>query len=259
MTVTSELLNCVPLALSNIFCIPVIIFSGMLNIPIIPLVPSVPVISTQPVYIAYDGGVEQFFRIRRVEDDLPSAIPANNSVPSVSPAKPKPCRCGNGASKQKNSASCIGTRCKCSASGNSCENCLCLNCGNPFGKREIKSNSGRTTPRKRRKHSKGHHPTDLQFVSKSTEEMPCWNWDLYEKILLLELTRDSLENGDLDLIGLSDILTKLRQGQLKDKLPHNRNVEEVRKQILGAVGVDSAFQILLKEQSVANELYLVVI
>ena len=105
MTVTSELLNCVPLALSNIFCIPVIIFSGMLNIPIIPLVPSVPVISTQPVYIAYDGGVEQFFRIRRVEDDLPSAIPANNSVPSVSPAKPKPCRCGNGASKQKNSAS----------------------------------------------------------------------------------------------------------------------------------------------------------
>ena len=44
---------------------------------------------------------------------------------------------------------------------------------------------------------------------------------------------------------LCDILTKLRQGQLKDKLPHNR---EVRKQILGAVGVDSAFQILLKEQ-----------
>ena len=58
----------------------------------------------------------------------------------------------------------------------------------------------------------------------------------------------NLDNGDLDVIGLCDVVARLRQGLLKDKLPHARGVEEVRKQIFAAVGTDKAYQTQLKQQ-----------
>ena len=249
VTVTSELLNCIPLALSNCLRIPVIIFTGMLNFPIVPLVPCVPLVSSQPVHIAYDSFVVQFFNVRKIPEKVKpfNAIRSHLSDPD---ATRKPCRCGTGASKAKDSSSCVGIKCKCSASGNSCENCRCLNCANPFGKRVEKSPSSRATiSRKRRRHFRSNPKTDLQFLSKSTkEEMPRWDWELFEKILLIELTRENLESGDLDVIGLCEVISKLRQGLLRDKLVHDRNVEEIRKQIFAAVGIDSAYKTQLREQ-----------
>ena len=168
---------------------------------------------------------------------------------SAPDASAKPCRCGAGASKAKDKSSCVGIRCKCAQAGNSCRDCHCLNCANPFGQREDKSaNTGPVTPRKRRRHSKAYHQTDLQFVTQSREEIPGWKWDFFEKILLLELTRENLDNGDLDVVGLCDVVSRLRQGLLKNKLIHDRGVEEVRKQIFAAVGVDRTYQTQLKEQ-----------
>ena len=166
---TSELIHCVPLALCNYLRIPVIIFTGMLNFPLIPLVPSVPVVSTQPMYIGFDSAGVQFLHIRREQHvrNHQANMMLNVSAPDASA---KPCRCGAGASKAKDKSSCVGIRCKCAQAGNSCRDCHCLNCANPFGQREDKSaNTGPVTPRKRRRHSKAYHQTDLQFVTQSRE------------------------------------------------------------------------------------------
>ena len=75
-----------------------------------------------------------------------------------------------------------------------------------------------------------------------------------EKILLLELTRDILDCGELDVLELCGIVSKLRQDRLKAKIIHNRDAKEVRKQIFAALGTDSAYKTLLKEQLRMNSI-----
>ena len=239
----------------NLLRIPVIVFTGMINFPVIPLVPRGPAVCSQPICVAYDQYSVRFLHVRRESHEYEKKekeVASASLQPTVSI---KPCRCGTGAAKGTNQSSCVGIKCKCSASGNSCKNCNCKNCANPFGQRETKSiSSGVPSPRKRRRHIHSLQKTDLQFLQASTEETPKWNWELFERILLLELTRDILDRGELDIMGLSEIMSKLREDQLKDKVMHFRDSKEVRKQIFAAIGTDSAYKILLKEQLRMNSM-----
>ena len=69
-----------------------------------------------------------------------------------------------------------------------------------------------------------------------------------EQILLLELTRAFLLVDKFDIQEICDLISKLREGRLKDKSIQRRSAKEISKQIFSAVATDGAFQKLLKEQ-----------
>ena len=77
---------------------------------------------------------------------------------------------------------------------------------------------------------------------------PKWNWELFEQLILLEITRVFIENDKFDVHNVCKVMTDLRERELKSKLTHVRSAEEVNKQIFAAIAVDSAYQKLIKEQ-----------
>ena len=128
------------------------------------------------------------------------------SVSSIA-TKPESCRCGQGARKKESSiTSCdnFKKRCKCFQKLKGCtDNCQCLGCENPYGKKvktEYKSDSSETSKRKRR-------PQEMTTESMSGKHFllkrPCLKnvsrWTLLEELALFQIAPSSLTAGDSDI------------------------------------------------------------
>ena len=252
--ISSNLVNCIPLAICNLLRIQVVIFTGMLNVPVIPLSPSQPAIFVHPVYIAYDGHFLQVDKLITQKYSCEALVEQALSSPAFS--NQSACRCGKGGSKNK--VSCNTTRCKCVVNGRSCEKCNCSNCGNIFGKRDCLSKTplGKPTPRKRRRHElTSESKTNHAFLVESKEMLPLSKWSVYENITLIELTRALFSDKTFDIEILCSILTNIDIYTLP--IPRTftiRNRSEISKQVFRAIANDNAYQILLKEQLRMNVL-----
>lgn len=102
----SELGNSMPLAASNALRISVVVFTAMLNFPVLPICPRDRTLSDNPIYLAYEmrfaghyDGIEQQNTVQQDEEQ-------QRSVPSsqCSNQHQITCRCGQGAKKKKQEA-----------------------------------------------------------------------------------------------------------------------------------------------------------
>ena len=243
-THSSEIVNCIPLAICNLLQIPIVIFTGMLHIPIVPLSPVQPAYY-QPVSVGYNGHfVELQKHTTNDKNEIILTLPTTSSTTDQTP-----CRCGRGATKSKES--CKTIRCKCVGNGKSCDKCNCLNCGNIFGRKEVQENtSGKPVPRKRRRQEMSTEmKTNVEFLKESREKIPVEQWSLYEKMVLIELTRTLFGDETFNIESLCNILSNT-DGY---RFPHQRTItsrsrSEISKQIFHAISQDNAYQILLTEQ-----------
>ena len=154
----SELGNSMPLAASNALRISIVVFTAMLNFPVLPICPRDRTLRDDPIYLAYDmrfaghyDGIEQQTTVQQDEEQQRSAPNQCGNQHQIT------CRCGQGAKRKKTgSISCheYKSGCKCFQNVMGCSvYCHCINCNNPRG---MKTSSGSApitcSARKRRHH-----------------------------------------------------------------------------------------------------------
>lgn len=100
----SELGNSMPLAASNALCLPIIVFTAMLNFPLLPICPQDKTVSDEPIYLVYDmsfaghyDAVQQQVNQldqQHQDEQLMTAANQSSNQPQLS------CRCGQGAKRK---------------------------------------------------------------------------------------------------------------------------------------------------------------
>lgn len=163
----SELGNSMPLAASNALCISIVVFTAMLNFPVLPICPRDRTLSDNPIYLAYDmsfaghyNGIEQQSTLQQEEEQQQRSAPTQcGNQQQIT------CRCGQGAKRKKmGSISCheYKTGCKCFQNVMGCNMyCQCINCNNPRGKKASSGSAPITcSDRKRR-----HHDSSTEGLS----------------------------------------------------------------------------------------------
>ena len=132
----SEIFNCIPLAICNTLKMQIIIFTGMINVPIIPLNPATKVTIKQRMYLAYDH--QNPYQLHPLCKSI-NAVHHNSAATNNDIITEKSCRCGQGAKKRiSNAISCYSFRagCPCFRAIQSCDRyCKCIGCKNPYGQR----------------------------------------------------------------------------------------------------------------------------
>ena len=101
----SELGNSMPLAASNALRISIVVFTAMLNFPVLPICPRDRTLRDDPIYLAYDmrfaghyDGIEQQTTVQQDEEQQRSAPNQCGNQHQIT------CRCGQGAKRKKKGA-----------------------------------------------------------------------------------------------------------------------------------------------------------
>ena len=222
------------LAMSNVFCTPIIIFSTLQNNSIIPVMPR-SVIGDALILVAYNSmGAGHYDAV----------IPKQFSGKTKVKVDELHCRCGvNG-----NTTSCLDqkqyrTRCACYKMKQACTTaCKCKNCSNTFGKRPFLG--------KRTRQSHSHQislPNSKQFIVDRSEQLIHGPWTSLENSIFLfiieyfqlnskEMTVESVLKGfneivmlstsDYSCVDIPDCLMKPAKksyNQMSSKLKHYLN------------------------------------
>ena len=161
------------LAMSNVLCIPIIIFSTIPNHSIIPIMP-LKVLCDSLILVTYNHmGAGHY--------DAVVAIPKPHETPSKQSKEPH-CRCGVNADEP----SCIdksnyNSRCKCYKMKMACTKaCKCKNCCNTFGRKPIHG--------KRKRESHAYQisvPNSKKFAEDRSECIMQGPWTSLENAILL--------------------------------------------------------------------------
>ena len=255
----SELGNTMPLAAANALHIPVVVFTEMLNFPVLPICPRDTVISDDPIYLAhdtssaghYDAITQQSSRINQQEEQEQERSPTDCANP-----KQISCRCGQGAKRKKmTSMSCheYKTGCKCFQNVMGCTvNCQCINCENPRGKKVTGTTPIACSSRKRR-----HHESSTEGLSgKAYTEMKAGGtltvtWTLFEELVLMELmlvllARDKLEPDAL-YNEYNHVVDKVRPTSMQHCLG-KKTERQVTLKLSAFLSNQKVFETLMKEQ-----------
>ena len=153
----SELGNSMPLAATNALRIAIVVFTSMLNLPVLPICPRDITLSDNPIYLAYDmrfaghyDGIKQQNTVLQDEEQQGSAPTQIGNQDQIT------CRCGQGAKKKKTgSISCheYKSGCKCFQNVKGCSaSCQCINCNNPRGKKASLGSAPVTCSARKRRH-----------------------------------------------------------------------------------------------------------
>jgi len=189
-----------PLAASNALRIPIVVFTSMLNFPVLPVSPREIVLSENPIFLTYDMNYAGHYD---AVDSIPQLTMAQEvcqplSTQNTAPSRPESvplvsCRCGQGAKRKKEgSMSCHEYRsgCKCFQNVLGCnDNCQCINCCNPRGRNlNISQPTAQIRSRKRRHHEN----TTLAVSGKLYSEQKAGgttvvHWTLFEELVLMGL------------------------------------------------------------------------
>ena len=242
---SAPVLRCVPLALCNALRIQIVIFTGMLNIPIIPLSPNEPKIFRKPLYIAYQpNNFRQVMQI--LVEDVDSGR-NEKEKPGLTTENAISCRCGSGAKKGSGLPSCNKfAGCKCFQIFKSCSNCKCVNCANPNGTPSNIEVSSKPAKRIRRRHDHTtERETDCELLKRLNSKPVPAKWSTFEQIFLFELSHIAIKKDILDIDKMCIIVQQLNT---HDTQCLSKSRTEIRKQILHAINTDYVYQKLLKEQ-----------
>lgn len=132
----TDLGNSMPLARANVLCLPIVVFTQMENLPVLPISRR-DCIQCMPIFVAFDqSGVGHYDAVTQITHSEPSCeVEKTDELQN----KHEFCRCGQGAKRnEKDIVSCdqFKKRCKCFQGVRSCtDRCQCLGCENPYGKK----------------------------------------------------------------------------------------------------------------------------
>jgi hypothetical protein len=186
-----ELGNGVLLALANVLNCTIIAFASIGSYPVIPVVPRTAALSSIPLYVAYNNSGKGHY-----DAVVPVNLPASEDCAAVQQEQPA-CSCGRGAARDKTKGFChsYASRCKCFQSCGSCHvGCRCINCANPYGKKNAEVVD--KTERKRKR----HHNTpksSLEFMQRKGEPHARAKWTDYEHFILQQIV-DIVVDNDAD-------------------------------------------------------------
>ena len=255
----SELGNSMPLAASNALCLPIVVFTSMLNFPLLAICPQDKTVSDDPLYLVYDMSfaghydaaqqqVNQLDQQHQDEQPMTSTNQSSNQ-PQLS------CRCGQGAKrKSKESIACreYKTGCKCFQTVSGCNMyCQCINCNNPYGKNV----SGSELPCSSRK-CRHHENSTAALKGKSFTEIKAGGtvavqWTMFEELVLVELILGLLSRNKLEPQGLCseynyivDTVRPTSMGQYLGK----KTEKQVTRKLSTFLNSQKVFETLMKEQ-----------
>lgn len=205
-----ELGNSVPLALCNVVKCPIVLFTSVIDCPILPLVPQIEILSTILIHAAYiRSGSGHYDAVASCNNGQKDSFCNSEKMQTENEHLPDKhltaCSCGRGHSTNKNKISCkeFKSRCKCYQNlKGCCEKCRCINCENPYGTREYTGSNQGGVQRKRRKNDKTPK-TSMEYMQQKEQALPQEVWSNYECFVLqqiLHLPSFQAEEVDYDLI-----------------------------------------------------------
>ena len=249
----SELGNCMALAMANLLNLPIVVITQMESMSVVSVTPR-ETLQCLPIFVAFDhSGEGHYDAVAHSTSHSVSTETQSCSVSSMA-TNPESCRCGQGArKKESNITSCDNFKkwCKCFQSVKGCnDNCQCLGCENPYGKKaktEYKSYSSETIKRKRR-------PQEMTTESMSGKHFllkrPCLEsvsrWTLLEELALIQIVQSSLTAGSSDI----DIdVIAMQYSQLVDNSGiHPKSQAQISGKVISFLNDDRVYKALLKEQ-----------
>lgn len=188
-----------PLATSNALRIPILVFTSMLNFPVLPVSPRDNVLNENPIFLTHDMEFADHYDVvdsipRMTTKDMCQPLPAQNTIPDCPESLTQvSCRCAQGAKRKiKGSVSCheYKSGCKCFQNVLGCSDyCQCINCNNPCGK---KVNISKPIPQIASQKRRHRENPSLATSGKSHCEqkaggMTVVHWTLFEEHVLLGL------------------------------------------------------------------------
>lgn len=187
-----ELGNGVLLALANILQCTILAFTSIESYPIIPLLCRNQPLSQVPLYVAFNNSGKGHYDAvsYSASDEGVSVIedPCIKTSETTTQAHVK-CKCGRGAASSKSKGFCnsYSSRCKCFQSFGGChDDCSCLNCANPYGKKTPEASMDCKPKRKRTKHH--NTPTSSHdFLQAKKESLGFVKWTDYENFVLQQI------------------------------------------------------------------------
>lgn len=192
----SALGDTVVLALSNVLCLPIIVFSSIEHYPVINVTPrsiALPV----PVFIAYNqyGSGHYDGVIQSLNHPIP--------MPTIPSDMSKGTRCNCGKNDKTGKMSCLPqeskyttiTRCPCYKSDMPCNtSCACKNCANPRGERVLSTQ--KKPSRKRQRHPwQVQLPKSSIFALDAGEKVPAGPRSILEFFALDQSVKFCIEEG----------------------------------------------------------------
>ncbi|EDO39691.1 predicted protein [Nematostella vectensis] len=168
--IKADMMNLLPLAATQIFKLPIILFTSLELCPVVTVVPADKLSTQKCIFMGYSAAEYGTYYTVKVISQIPTH-----------PDKPKHvCRCGLGNAKNKDSGRqfCIHipgkylTRCECFRNGVGCGYlCRCANCGNPQGT----SVESRAKYVQHNTRSRPKHKFQTSRGMDKTPEMANWN------------------------------------------------------------------------------------
>ena len=97
--------------------------------------------------------------------------------------------------------------------------------------------------------------TNGEFLTESREILPAERWSLFEKMVLMELTRTLFTDVTFNIESLCSILSNTEKYNFPcQRLFSSRTRTDISKQVFNIIAHDNAFQVLLAEQLRMNSL-----
>lgn len=246
---------------SNALCLPIVVFTAMLNFPVLPICPQDKTLSDDPICLVYDMSFaghydavqQQVNQLNQQHQDkqLMTSTNQSSNQPQLS------CRCGGQGAKRKckESITCheYKTGCKCFQNVLGCNvHCQCINCNNPYGKNVSGTEQITCSSRKRRLHDN----STAGLRGKSFTEIKAGGtvavqWTMFEELVLVELILGLLARDKLEPQGLCreynhivDTVRPTSMGQYLGK----KTEKQVTRKLSTFLSSQKVFETLMKEQ-----------
>ena len=206
--------NSLALAASNVFLIPLVVLTDLVNTPVIPIYPhrsTKKLVKNALIWLVFDHTEGNYYMLAQPRESAITSTPfttiVNTSQDTASTMKG--CCCGNGAKRNKIEVkNCNEYRsgCPCFRSLRSCSSsCVCLRCNNLYGKREYleptASMSGNKRIRRKREISSLSMSGD-KYLDERMRQVTKWRF--LEECIVLELVH-MVGNGS-NIVGTSLIV-----------------------------------------------------
>lgn len=240
-----------PLALSNIFGIPIVIITGLDLIPLVPICPA-NVVTLDPIWLSYSGGFFDLLISKESIKSVPNNITVNQEIKTSTY-----CRCGRGAKKNDNETKFCNSyksKCPCYRSIHGCgESCKCRNCANSYGLNDSKATSSSDAKRTRRANDISTKVIDGESVAQSLGICPQQKWSNFEEIILVEILKALSDFGNIDIDNdIFDYYERVRAYSLKIKFEYDineRSLGQLCRKLKEIYASDAVFRKLLVEQA----------
>ena len=246
----TDLGNAMPLAMANALKLPIVIFTEMENMPVLPITPR-ETIKCMPIFLTFDQSGPGHYDA--VEMPLSKCTQPSKDIPKkvIEPSTDDSCRCGQGTKKdKKDTISCdvFKKRCKCFQGIRGCTNrCRCLGCANPYGKNNgerQRSNSITGTRKRRAPQMSSEIMSGKDFMSKKPNPGVNSQWTFFEELVLVQLIQLQFSENDIDMAAVHFQFNQLRD----TKYVHPKTPQQITRKVVSFLTENEVFKTIFKEQ-----------